>query len=89
VLSLRRPEDERSPPLPRRSTFIGIWSASWRTQAREQAVKTAQQFYDDNKQQVQFGSLAEIEVNRAESQLDAATQDLVISYSQDIQAAFR
>ena len=47
--------------------------------AREQAVNTAQQLYDDNQKQVQFGSLAEIEVTRAESQLYAAKQDLVIS----------
>ncbi len=48
-------------------------------QAREQAVKTAQQLYDDNKRMVEVGTLAEIEVTRAESQLYAARQDLVIS----------
>lgn len=53
--------------------------------SREQAVKTAQQLYDDNKQQVQFGSLAEIEVTRAESQLYAAKQDLVISQTNLLQ----
>lgn len=53
--------------------------------SREQAVKTAQQLYDDNKQQVQFGSLAEIEVTRAESQLYAARQDLVISQTNLLQ----
>jgi outer membrane protein len=53
--------------------------------AREQAVKTAQQLYDDNKQQVQFGSLAEIEVTRAESQLYSAKQDLVISQTNLLQ----
>jgi outer membrane protein TolC len=47
--------------------------------ARQEAVITAQQLYDDNKRQVQFGSLAEIEVTRAESQLYAAKQDLVIA----------
>ncbi|MBN9657208.1 MAG: TolC family protein [Acidobacteria bacterium] len=48
-------------------------------QAREQAVKTAQQLYDDNKRMVEVGTLAEIEVTRAESQLYAAKQDLVIA----------
>ncbi|MGJ5815978.1 TolC family protein [Paludibaculum fermentans] len=48
-------------------------------QAREQAVKTAQQLFDDNKRMVDVGTLAEIEVTRAESQLYAAKQDLVIS----------
>lgn len=53
--------------------------------AREQAVKTADQLYQDNKQQVQFGSLAEIEVTRAESQLYAAKQDLVIAQTNLLQ----
>jgi len=53
--------------------------------AREQAVKTAQQLYDDNKKQVEFGSLAEIEVTRAESQLYAAKQDLVIAQTNLLQ----
>lgn len=47
--------------------------------AREQAVKTAQQLYDDNKRMVEIGTLAEIEVTRAESQLYATKQDLVIA----------
>lgn len=48
-------------------------------QAREQAVRTAQQLYDDNKRMVEIGTLAEIEVTRAESQLYATRQDLVIA----------
>ncbi|HVP49389.1 MAG TPA: TolC family protein [Bryobacteraceae bacterium] len=48
-------------------------------QAREQEVQTAQQLLEDNKKQVQIGSLAEIEVTRAESQSYAAKQDLIIS----------
>ena len=47
--------------------------------SREQEVQTAQQLLDDNKKQVQIGSLAEIEVTRAQSQLYAAKQDLIIS----------
>ncbi len=47
--------------------------------AREQEVQTAQQLFDDNKKQVEIGTLAEIEVTRAESQLYAAKQDLIIS----------
>lgn len=45
--------------------------------AREKEVQTAQQLYDDNKKQVDIGSLAEIEVTRAESQLYAAKEDLI------------
>ncbi len=47
--------------------------------AREKEVQTAQQLYDDNKKQVEIGSLAEIEVTRAESQLYTAKQDLIIA----------
>lgn len=47
--------------------------------AREQAVQTAQQLYEGNKEQVRIGSLAEIEVTRAESQLYATKQDLIIA----------
>lgn len=47
--------------------------------AREQGLQTAQQLLEDNKKQVQIGSLAEIEVTRAESQLYAAKQDLIVS----------
>jgi outer membrane protein len=47
--------------------------------AREKEVQAAQQLYDDNKKQVYIGTLAEIEVTRAESQLYAAKQDLIVS----------
>ena len=47
--------------------------------AREQELQTAQQLLDDNKKQVQIGSLAEIEITRAESQLYTAKQDLIMS----------
>jgi outer membrane protein len=47
--------------------------------AREQEVKTAQQLFDNNKEQVKIGSLAEIEVTRAESQLYTARQDLIVA----------
>jgi len=47
--------------------------------ARRQALTTAQQLLEDNKRQVAIGALAEIEVTRAEAQLYAGQQDLVIS----------
>lgn len=53
--------------------------------ARRQSLTTAQQLLDDNKRQVQLGSLAEIEVTRAESQLWAAKQDLVVAETNYLQ----
>jgi len=47
--------------------------------ARQEEVRTAQQLLNDNKRQVQLGSLAEIEITRAEAQLYASQQDLVVS----------
>jgi outer membrane protein TolC len=47
--------------------------------ARNQAVATAQQLYADNQKEVDAGSLAPIEIKRAESQVYAARQDLVIA----------
>jgi outer membrane protein TolC len=53
--------------------------------SREAEIKTAQQLFEDNKKQVELGSLAEIEVTRAEAQLYAAKQDLLISQTNIMQ----
>jgi outer membrane protein len=47
--------------------------------ARKDELATAQALYDDNKKQVQIGTLAPIEVTRAEAQVYSAQQDLLIS----------
>jgi len=47
--------------------------------AKQSASEVAQTFYEDTKKQVQIGSLAEIEITRAESQLATTRQDLVTS----------
>lgn len=47
--------------------------------SKKHEVETAQLLLDNNKKQVAAGALAEIEVTRAESQLYAAQQDLVVS----------
>lgn len=47
--------------------------------ARQQGVATAQQLLDDNNKLVKAGSLAEIEITRAEAQLYASRQDLVVA----------
>ena len=53
--------------------------------ARKKEVQTAQQLLDNNKKQVEIGSLAGIEVTRAEAQLYASQQDLVISQTNLLQ----
>src|SRR5258708_2288646 len=47
--------------------------------ARQQEVGTSKKLLDDNKRQVEIGSLAPIEITRAEAQLYVSDQDLVIS----------
>jgi len=47
--------------------------------AKQDEVATAQQLFQNNQDQVKIGTLAEIEVTRAQSQLYTARQDLVIS----------
>jgi outer membrane protein TolC len=53
--------------------------------ARQRALDTANLLLEDNKKQVQLGSLAEIEVTRAEAQVYASQQDLVIARTNVLQ----
>ncbi len=53
--------------------------------AREQEVAAAQQLLDNNREQVRIGTLAEIEITRAQAQLYAAKQDLVVSQTNLLQ----
>jgi outer membrane protein len=53
--------------------------------ARQQEVATAQQLLENNQAQVRIGTLAELEVTRAQSQLYAAKQDLLISQTNLLQ----
>lgn len=53
--------------------------------ARRDELNTAQQLYDDNKKQVEIGTLAPIEVTRAEAQVYTSQQDLLISQTNLLQ----
>ena len=53
--------------------------------SRTREVEAAQLLLEDNKKQVTVGALAEIEVTRAESQLYAGQQDLVVSQTNLLQ----
>jgi len=54
-------------------------------QARQREVDAAQQLLQDNRRQVELGSLAEIEVTRAEAQVYSGQQDLVVSQTNLLQ----
>ncbi|MBV9267881.1 MAG: TolC family protein [Acidobacteriaceae bacterium] len=53
--------------------------------AKKHELATAQQLYEDNKKQVQIGTLAPIEVTRAEAQLYTSQQDLLVSQTNLLQ----
>ncbi|HEY4085381.1 MAG TPA: TolC family protein [Bryobacteraceae bacterium] len=53
--------------------------------SRQQAVDTADQLLKNNQEQVRIGTLAEIEVTRAQSQLYSAKQDLLIAQTNLLQ----
>ena len=53
--------------------------------ARKDELATAQALYDDNKKQVEIGTLAPIEVTRAEAQVYSSQQDLLISQTNLLQ----
>jgi outer membrane protein TolC len=53
--------------------------------AKQEEVGTAEQLLKNNQDQVRIGTLAEIEVTRAQSQLYSARQDLVISQTNLLQ----
>jgi len=53
--------------------------------ARKDELATAQALYNDNKKQVEIGTLAPIEVTRAEAQVYSSQQDLLISQTNLLQ----
>lgn len=53
--------------------------------ARRDELATAQALYEDNKKQVEIGTLAPIEVTRAESQVYTSQQDLLVSQTNLLQ----
>lgn len=46
---------------------------------KQQALETAQKFYDDNQKQAELGTLPGIEVTRAAAQVSASKEDLLIA----------
>ena len=54
-------------------------------EVQRRSVALAQRLYDDNQRQVQIGTLAPLEVVRAEAQLAAAQQNLIASQTRQLQ----
>jgi len=54
-------------------------------QVKQRSVDLAQKLYNDNKRQVEIGTLAPIEVVRAEAQVASSTQDLIVARTLELQ----
>ena len=65
--------------------YWSLVAANSTVNVNQQAVAVAQKLYDDNKKQVEIGTLAPIEVVRAEAQLATAQQALVAAQSAVLQ----
>ncbi len=74
------------------TTVANVVSAYWDlvsynndVRVRQQAVDLAQQLLDNNKRQVEIGTLAPIEVVRAQAQLASSRQELVMAQTRVLQ----
>lgn len=65
--------------------YYDLVSFSQDVRAKKDELATAQALYQDNKRQVEIGTLAPIEVTRAEAQVYASQQDLLISQTNLLQ----
>jgi len=74
------------------TTVAAVMSLYWQLVAfnegvkvAQEAVTAAQRLYEDNKRQVEVGTMAPIEVTRAEAQIAAADQQLTLARMQVLQ----
>lgn len=65
--------------------YLDLVSFNEALKVRRQAVALAQKLYEDNKKQVEIGTLAPIEVVRAEAQLAQTQTDLTVQETQVLQ----
>lgn len=59
--------------------YYGLVADYQDVEAKQTAVTVAQQFYENNKKQVQIGTMAPLDVTTAEAQVASSQQDLVVS----------
>ncbi len=65
--------------------YWGLVSFVQNVKVQQQAVDLAQRLYEDNKKQVEIGTLAPIEIVRAEAQVASSQQALTIAQTQVLQ----
>jgi outer membrane protein TolC len=70
------------------STITAYWElvfARGNVKVQEQAVTVAQKLYNDNKKQLEIGTMAPLDVTRAESELATNRQNLIVSQTLQLQ----
>jgi outer membrane protein TolC len=65
--------------------YWNLVSSTQQVEVQQRAVDVSQKLYDDNKKQVEIGTLAPIEIVRAEAQLATSQQALVAAQSTAVQ----
>jgi outer membrane protein len=70
------------------NTITAYWElvyARENVRVNQQAVTVAQKLYEDNKKQLEIGSLAPLDVTRSESEVATDTQNLIFAQTQQLQ----
>jgi len=70
------------------NTITSYWElvyARQNVQVQQQAVTVSQKLYNDNKKQLEIGTMAPLDVTRAESELATNTQNLIVAQTTQLQ----
>jgi outer membrane protein TolC len=70
------------------STITAYWELSYAQQnvkVQQQAVTVSQKLYGDNKKQLEIGTMAPLDVTRAESELATDRQNLIVAQTTELQ----
>jgi outer membrane protein len=70
------------------NTITAYWELAYAREfvkVQQQAVTVAQKLYEDNKKQLEIGSLAPLEVTRSESELATNRQNLIVAQTVQLQ----
>jgi len=70
------------------SAITAYWELAYATQnvnVQQQAVTVAQKLYNDNKKQLEIGTMAPLDVTRAESELATDRQNLIVAHTTALQ----
>jgi outer membrane protein len=70
------------------NTITAYWELAYareNVKVNQQAVAVAQKLYEDNKKQLEIGSLAPLDVTRSESEVATDTQNLILAQTTQLQ----